>query len=157
MRFDPKKIILQKKFNYEEALVSYEVLKNILEREGSPEMYYYVSIKDMEVFVDIIESDHVYWMAHQLNVTNKEAVFAICDYPGFLYDLRDVLCVNGINGLKRYEPVTECYLMQSDCDDYGDYISQTKEDAEFYFKEIQRVPDLLYVTIAHDDEENKEA
>ena len=41
--------------------------------------------------------------------------------------------------------------------DYGDYISQTKEDAEFYFKEIQRVPDLLYVTIAHDDEENEEA
>ena len=87
MRFDPKKIILQKKFNYEEALISYEVLKNILEREGNLEMYYYVSIKDMEVFVDVIESDHVYWMAHQLNVTDKEAVFAICDYPGFLLSL----------------------------------------------------------------------
>lgn len=156
MRFDPKKIILQKKFNYEEALVSYEVLKKILEREGRLDMYYYVSIRSKEVFVDIIDCEHVYWMAHQLGTSDREAVFAICDYPGFLYDLRDVLYENDINGYQRYEAVTECYIMGSDCVDHGEYISKSKKDAEFYFKEIQRVPDLLYVTLVHGDEENEE-
>ena len=155
MRLDPKKILTSRRFNTEEVLSAYEIMRNLMDAKDADEFYYYIDTdKNGMAHVFVTGIYEVEWLAKKLNCRPKQALMCINEYPGFWEELKDTLNSVGVSGYdKRFLVFTKRDLM-NDSNNFGsheEYVGDSKEDAMEYFKKVLGVADVI--SIIEDEEE----
>lgn len=114
MKLDPKRIVFNRKLTLTEAVKAYTILNGTLSLDDHDSYYYYIILKnDFDIFIESINDVEVYWLANKLEITDRQAVMCLCEYPNFWEDLKDHLYICGINDFKRYSVFTKGDLIGS--------------------------------------------
>jgi len=152
MKLDPKKIVFNRKLTLSEAVKAYTILNEILLLDDRESHYYYVIIKDQfDIFIETINDVEVYWLANKLQVTDRQAVLCLCEYPTFWEDLKDHLYMCGINDYKRYSVFTKGDLMGTDDRTWEEYIGSDENDAMQFYTDILLIDDIISVIEIEDE------
>jgi hypothetical protein len=152
MKLDPKKIVFNRKLTLSEAVKAYTILNEILLLDDNESHYYYVIIKDQfDIFIETINDVEVYWLANKLQVTDRQAVLCLCEYPTFWEDLKDHLYMCGINDYKRYSVFTKGDLMGTDDRTWEEYIGSDENDAMQFYTDILLIDDIISVIEIEDE------
>ena len=152
MKLDPKKIVFNRKLSLSEAVKAYTILNEILLLDDNESHYYYVIIKDQfDIFIETINDVEVYWLANKLQVTDRQAVLCLCEYPTFWEDLKDHLYMCGINDYKRYSVFTKGDLMGTDDRTWEEYIGSDENDAMQFYTDILLIDDIISVIEIEDE------
>ena len=152
MKLDPKKIVFNRKLTLSEAVKAYTILNEILLLDDNESHYYYVIIKDQfDIFIETINDVEVYWLAKKLQVTDRQAVLCLCEYPTFWEDLKDHLYMCGINDYKRYSVFTKGDLMGTDDRTWEEYIGSDENDAMQFYTDILLIDDIISVIEIEDE------
>lgn len=153
MKLDPKKVVFNRKLTSTEAVQAYTVLVEIIdvEREAGS-VYYYVFLRDeFDMMIETVPSEEVYWMAGNMQISDREAVMLMVEYPGFWEDLKDILYACRINDYKRYNVFTKNDLMGEGDVTWEEYIGESEKDALIFYRDILQVKDIVSI-IEMDDE-----
>lgn len=155
MKLNLDRVIFSTELDEYNAFRINQSIKPILERYNTNNNYFFVDL-DLSFGLNILtyDPDEVQWLARKLECTDREAVYSIYYYDGFLEDYKDILYENNINDYKRYTVMTISNLNNGEELDYGDYIGESIEDATDYFNNIVAVPDIIKI-IEHDEEEEE--
>ena len=152
MKLDPKKIVFNRKLTLSEAVKAYTILNEILLLDDLESHYYYVIIKDQfDIFIETINDVEVYWLANKLQVTDRQAVLCLCEYPTFWEDLKDHLYMCGINDYKRYSVFTKGDLMGTDDRTWEEYIGSDENDAMQFYTDMLLIDDIISVIEIEDE------
>src|SRR6056300_571513 len=146
MKLDPKKVVFNKKLTLTEAVRAYTILNETLMLDNQEMYYYYVFIRnDFDIFIETIENVEVYWLANKLEVTDRQAVMCLCEYPTFWENLKDHLYLCEINDYKRYSVFTKGDLMGTDDRTWEEYVGKDEEDAMQFYTDILLIDDIISV------------
>jgi L-rhamnose mutarotase len=152
MKLDPKKIVFNRKLSMSEAVKAYTILNETLFLDDRESHYYYVIIKDQfDIFIETLNDVEVYWLANKLQVTDRQAVLCLCEYPTFWEDLKDHLYMCGINDYKRYSVFTKGDLMGTDDRTWEEYIGSDEDDAMQFYTDILLIDDIISVIEIEDE------
>jgi hypothetical protein len=152
MKLDPKKIVFNRKLSLSEAVQAYTILNETLFLDDRESHYYYVIIKDQfDIFIETLNDVEVYWLANKLQVTDRQAVLCLCEYPTFWEDLKDHLYMCGINDYKRYSVFTKGDLMGTDDRTWEEYIGSDEDDAMQFYTDILLIDDIISVIEIEDE------
>jgi len=154
MKLDAKKVVFSRPISlYEAALIYSSITNEYAEDPSSNNYYYYVGIDSIaNVFIESLPSVEVEWVSKEMNITNRESVIMLCEYPNFYELLKDHLYNCGINGYKRYSVFTKSDLIGDNDRTWEDFIGYSEEEAMVFYKDILMIKDIISV-IKHDDEE----
>ena len=153
MKLDPKKIVFNRKLTLEEAIRAYAVLNEVLTTGMQDSLYYYVVVRsDFDLYIESLDDIEVYWVANKLEVTDREAVVCICEYPTFWEDLKDHLYLCEINDYKRYSVFTKGDLLGTDDRTWEEYIGESEQDAMEFYSDILLIQDIISVIEQTEDE-----
>jgi L-rhamnose mutarotase len=152
MKLDPKKIVFNRKLTLSEAIKAYTILNETLFLDDRDSHYYYVIIKnEFDIFIETINDVEVYWFANKLEVTDRQAVMCLCEYPTFWENLKDHLYMCGINDYKRYSVFTKGDLMGTDDRTWEEYIGSDENDAMQFYTDILLIDDIISVIEIEDE------
>ncbi len=152
MKLDPKKVVFNKKLTLTEAVRAYTILNETLMLDNQEMYYYYVFIRDeFDIFIETIENVEVYWLANKLEVTDRQAVMCLCEYPTFWENLKDHLYLCEINDYKRYSVFTKGDLMGTDDRTWEEYVGKDEEDAREFFTNILMIQDIISIIQSEDE------
>ena len=152
MKLDPKRIVFNRKLTLTEAVKAYTILNETLSLDDHNLYYYYVILKnDFDIFIESINDVEVYWLANKLEITDRQAVMCLCEYPTFWEDLKDHLYMCGINNLKKYSVFTKADLMGTDDRTWEEYIGSDEEDALQFYTDILLIEDILSIIELEDE------
>jgi hypothetical protein len=136
-----------------EAVQAYTVLVEIIDTDreiGS--VYYYVFLRDeFDMMIETVPSEEVYWMAGHLQISDREAVMLMVEYPGFWEDLKDILYALRINNYKKYNVFTKNDLMGEGDVTWEEYIGESEEDALRFYRDILQVEDIVSIIEMEDE------
>lgn len=153
MKLNPKKVIFNRELTLPEIVKAYTILNDVLFVSDQSSYYYYISIKDdFDISIETLSDVEVYWIAAKLNVTDRQAVICLCEYPTFWEDLKDHLYVCGINDYKRYGVFTKGDLMGTDDRTWEEYIGESEQDAMEFYSEILLIEDIVSIIEQTEDE-----
>jgi hypothetical protein len=154
MKLDAKKVVFSKPISlYEAALIYSSIAEEYNKEGGLDNFYYYVGIEDTaNVYIEAILSTEVNWVSKELDITPRESVVMLCEYPDFYETLKDHLYNCGINDYKRFSVFTESDIMGEGSRVWEDYIGRTQEDAMEFYRDILLIKDIVSI-IEHDEEE----
>ena len=152
MKLDPKRIVFNKSLTLSEAVRAYTILNETLFLDDQDSQYYYIIIRDeFDIFIETISDVEVYWIANKLEITDREAVMCLCEYPTFWDNLKDHLYMCGINDYKKYSVFTKGDLMGTDDRTWEEYIGEDESDALQFYTEILLIEDILSVIESEDE------
>lgn len=152
MKLDPKKVVFNKKLTLTEAVRAYTILNETLMLDDQEMYYYYVFIRnEFDIFIETIENVEVYWLANKLEVTDRQAVMCLCEYPTFWENLKDHLYLCEINDYKRYSVFTKGDLMGTDDRTWEEYVGKDEEDAREFFTNILMIQDIISIIQSEDE------
>lgn len=152
MKLDPKRIVFNRKLTLTEAVKAYTILNGTLSLDDHDSYYYYIILKnDFDIFIESINDVEVYWLANKLEITDRQAVMCLCEYPNFWEDLKDHLYICGINDFKRYSVFTKGDLIGSDERTWVEYIGSDEEDALQFYTDILLIDDIISVIEIEDE------
>lgn len=152
MKLDPKKVVFNKKLTLTEAVRAYTILNETLMLDNQEMYYYYVFIRnEFDIFIETIENVEVYWLANKLEVTDRQAVMCLCEYPTFWENLKDHLYLCEINDYKRYSVFTKGDLMGTDDRTWEEYVGKDEEDAREFFTNILMIQDIISIIQSEDE------
>jgi len=152
MKLDPKRIVFNRRLSLTEAVKAYTILNETLFLDDHDSYYYYVIVKnDFDIFIETINDVEVYWLANKLEITDRQAVMCLCEYPTFWEDLKDHLYMCDINGYKKYSVFTKGDLMGTDDRTWDQYIGSDEEDALQFYTEILLIDDIISVIESEDE------
>jgi hypothetical protein len=135
-----------------EAIKAYTILNETLFLDDRDSHYYYVIIKnEFDIFIETINDVEVYWFANKLEVTDRQAVMCLCEYPTFWENLKDHLYMCGINDYKRYSVFTKGDLMGTDDRTWEEYIGSDENDAMQFYTDILLIDDIISVIEIEDE------
>jgi hypothetical protein len=152
MKLDPKRIVFNRRLSLSEAVKAYTILNETLFLDDHDLYYYYVIVKnDFDIFIETINDVEVYWLANKLEITDRQAVMCLCEYPTFWEDLKDHLYMCDINDYKKYSVFTKGDLMGTDDRTWDQYIGSDEEDALQFYTEILLIDDIISVIESEDE------
>lgn len=152
MKLDPKKVVFNRKLTLTEAVRAYTILNETLILDNQEDYYYYVIIRDdFDIFIETLQNVIVYWLANKLEITDRQAVMCLCEYPTYWEDLKDHLYNCGINNYKRYSVFTKGDLMGTDDRQWEEYVGEDEEDAREFFTNILLIQDIISIIESEDE------
>ena len=152
MKLDPKRVVFNRRLSLTEAVKAYTILNETLFLDDHDSHYYYVILKnDFDIFIETINDVEVYWLANKLEITDRQAVMCLCEYPTFWEDLKDHLYMCDINSYKRYSVFTKGDLMGTDDRTWEQYVGSDEQDALQFYTDILLIDDIISVIELEDE------